>query len=61
MYSVKSANSVTKICVIIVKGLKPATSCVRHQDATTAPARHVRDMWIFRLSAIHASLIYQIP
>ena len=25
-----------------VKGLEPATSCVRDQDATTAPARH---MW----------------
>ena len=31
----------------------PATSCVRDQDATTAPAR--------QLSPIHASVIYQIP
>ena len=31
-----------KIFVITVKGLEPATSCVRDQDATTAPARH---MW----------------
>ena len=33
-------NSVTKIFVIMVKGFKPATSCARDQDATTAPARH---------------------
>ena len=26
---------------IKVKGLEPATSCVRDQDATTVPARHV--------------------
>ena len=41
--SLNSANSVTKIFVITVKGLKPATkppSCLRDQDATTAPARH---------------------
>ena len=31
-----------KIFVIRVKGLEPATSCVRDQDATTLPARH---MW----------------
>ena len=24
-----------------LKGLKPATSCERDQDATTAPARHM--------------------
>ena len=42
MFSLNSANSVTKIFVITVKGLKPATSCVRDQNATTAPARH---MW----------------
>ena len=34
--------SLTKIVVIIVKGLEAATSCVKDQDATTAPARH---MW----------------
>ena len=27
--------------VLTVKGLKPATSCVRDQDASTAPARHM--------------------
>ena len=32
---------VTKIFVITVKGLEHATSCVRDQDATTAPARHI--------------------
>ena len=35
-----SLNSVTKIFVITVKGLEPATSCVRDQDVITAPARH---------------------
>ena len=30
-----------KIFVITVKGLQPATSCERDQDATTAPARHM--------------------
>ena len=35
-----SANSMTKIFVITVKGLKPATSCVREQHATTMPSRH---------------------
>ena len=33
--------SLTKIVVIIVKGLEAATSCVKDQDATTAPARHM--------------------
>ena len=37
-----SLSSVTKIFVITANGLKPATSCVRDQDANTAPARH---MW----------------
>ena len=36
-------NSVTKIFVITVKGLKPVPSCVRDQNATTAPARHMWD------------------
>ena len=48
---------------IMVKGLKPAAiSCVRDQDVTTAPARHiyVKDR-IFKFSPIHASLIYLIP
>ena len=36
-----SLNLVTKIFVITVKMLKPATSCVRDKDATTVPARHV--------------------
>ena len=36
---------------------KRAQTC--HQDATTAQAKHVRDR-IFR-SAIHASVIHQIP
>ena len=41
MFSLNSANSVTKIFVITVKGLEPATSNIRDQDATTAPARHM--------------------
>ena len=36
-----SLNSVTKIFVITVKGLEPATTCVRDQDAATAAARHM--------------------
>ena len=38
MFSLNSVNSVTKIFVITVKGLEPATSCVADQDAITAPA-----------------------
>ena len=34
-------NSMTQIFAITVKGLEPATSCVRDQHATTAPARHI--------------------
>ena len=49
----------TNIFVITVKGLEPATSCVRDQDATTAQA-HVRDRFL-KLSPIHTSVIYQIP
>ena len=33
MFSLNSANSVTKVFVIAAKGFKPATSCVRDQDA----------------------------
>ena len=40
MFSLNSANSVKNI-LVTVKGLEPATSCVREQDATTAPARHM--------------------
>ena len=57
MFWLNSADSVTKVFVITVKGLKPETSCVRDQDATTAP--HLRDR-IFKLSPIHALVIYQI-
>ena len=60
MFSLNSANSMTKILVITVKGFKPASSCVRNQDATTAPAKHVRDR-IFILSLINFAVIYQIP
>ena len=30
-----------KIFVITVKGFEPAISCVRDQDATTVPGRHM--------------------
>ena len=29
---------------MILKGLEPATSCVRDQHATTAPARHMLEI-----------------
>ncbi len=38
--SQNSANSVTKIFVITVKRLKPATSSLRDQGVSTVPARH---------------------
>ena len=50
-----------KIFVMTVKGLDPATSCVRHQDATTTPVRHILEPVILKLSPIHTSVIYQIP
>ena len=33
-----------KIIFITVKGFEPAISCVRDQDATTEPARHMGEM-----------------
>ena len=41
--SLNSANSVTKIFVIIVNGLEPTISCTRDQDATTVLARHMSE------------------
>ena len=49
-----------KIFAIMVNIFDTATSCDRDQDATTAPARHVRDK-SFKLIPVHASVIYQIP
>ena len=43
MFSLNSENSVTKIFDMPVKGLELATSCVRDQDATIAPARHMSE------------------
>ena len=37
MFSLNLLNSMTKIPVITIKGLNPATFCVRYQDARTAP------------------------
>ena len=34
-HTLNSLNSVPIIFVITVKGVEPATTCVRHQDATT--------------------------
>ena len=42
MFPLNLVNSVTKMFIITVKGLQPAISCVRDQDTSTAPARH---MW----------------
>ena len=36
----KCFSESNKTFVITVKGLKPATSCVRNQDVTTMPTRH---------------------
>ena len=60
MFSLDLLSWVTKICVITVKGLEPATSCVRPGCCHSASKTHVRDR-IFKLSPIHASVIYQIP
>ena len=43
-----SLNSVTKIFVRIIKGLKSATSCVRDQDATPVPARQMLETWTLK-------------
>ena len=59
--SLNSANSVTKIFVITVKGLKLTISCVRDQPCYHSPSKtHVRDK-IFKLATIHVSVICQIP
>ena len=39
----------------------PATFCVRDQDATTVPPRHMWEPGSLKLSLIHGSVIYQIP
>ena len=57
MFSLNSANSVTKLFVITVKGLEPATSCVRDQDASKT---RVGDR-IFKLNLIYASVIIWFP
>ena len=41
MFSLNSANSVTKIFVLTEKGFEPANSYVRDQDATAVPPRHM--------------------
>ena len=44
MFSLNSLNSVTRIFRITVKGFEPSISCVRDQDATTAPERHMSEI-----------------
>ena len=39
MFSLNSANSVTKVFIIVAKEFEPATSCGRDNDASTAPTR----------------------
>ena len=60
MFSQNSANSETKILVITVKWFEPAISWTRDRYATTGPARHMWDR-IFKMTPIHASVIYSIP
>ena len=63
MVSLNSLNSVAKIFVITVKGFEHATShllCKRPGCYHSASKTHVRDR-IFKLSPIHASVIYQFP
>ena len=43
MFSLNSANAVTKLIVITVKGFEPATSCVGDQEASKMPVRHMRE------------------
>ena len=44
-----------------LKELKPATSCVRDEENTTTSARHMWETRTFKMTPIHASVIYQIP
>ena len=58
-----SLNSVTKISVITVKGLKPATQSPLVLETRMLPQCHqdtCRDR-IFKLSPIHASVIFRFP
>ena len=58
MFSLNLLNSGIQNIVITVKGFEPANCGVEDQNVTTVPARtHVRD---FKLTPIHASVIYQI-
>ena len=41
-----------------VRTCKPTTSCVRDQNATTVPTRHMWERGYFEMSPIHASVIY---
>ena len=41
MFSLNPLNSMIKTFLITVKGLKPASSCVIDQGATTVPVRHM--------------------
>ena len=44
-----------------LKGFEPVVFSVRDQDATTVSIRHKVIDRLFKLTPIHASVIYQIP
>ena len=44
-----------------LKGLEPAISCVRDQDASTTQARHMWETESLNGPQIYACVIYQIP
>ena len=46
--------------VIVIKRAPTCHLLCKRPDATTAPARHIRDR-IFELSPIHASMIIRFP
>ena len=41
MFLLNLLNSASNLFVMTVRGLEPATSCVRDQDDSTAPARYI--------------------
>ena len=50
-----------KIFVITVKGLKPVTSCVRDQDATAVPARHMSETGSLNLAQFMLQWFIRFP
>ena len=62
MFSLNSANSVTKILLFSKRLLcsNPLPSCVRDRDSTTVPQTQLTEKRVKSLILIHASVIYQI-